>query len=174
MGPQEPTRNGMQCAYARALGTSGCYSLLTCLFGLACACVRQKHDHGTPRTTICGSEDLHPTRPQSLWLSVVSSFPACPRQSPNGGARIPYPTVLKHPLGHATGSPISCSSVSRALFRPPLHFDTRTCLSTLNNSEPSRLTIGWLTSQCARTGNELLRDPQNLSATSAGPLRGTL
>ena len=147
--PQEPMRNGMQRAYARALGTSGCYSLLTCMFGPACARVRQKHGHGTPRTTICGSEDLHPTRPQSLWLSVVSSFPACPRQPPNGEACIPNSTVLKHPLEHATGSPISCSSVSCAFFRPFLHFEARTCMPTLEIHMPARLTIGWLTRQCA-------------------------
>ena len=81
----------------------------------------------------------------------------------------PYPSI-----------PWTCGRVSHQLlfclarFSARLHFGARTCLSTLKFSEPSRLTIGHLTRQRARTGNELLRNPRNLSATSAGPLRGTL
>ena len=74
--------------------------------------------------------------------------------------------------------PWTCGRVSHQLlfclarFSARLHLSgARTCLSTLQISEPSRLTIGGLTRQCARTGHELLRNPRNLSATSAGPLK---
>ena len=131
------------------------YSLLTCLFGPAF------------RTCFSTLKIYEPSRLTIGGLTIV------PTSVPKRGGPRPI-------FNRTQASPWTCDRVSHQLlfclarFSARLHFGARTCLSTLKFSEPSRLTIGHLTRQRARTGNELLRNPRNLSATSAGPLRGTL